>query len=435
MSSDENLIFVSIAAYRDPQLVPTVLDCIEKSGDPEGLRFGICWQRGPEEEPLPFRDDPRIRVLEVDWRESRGACWARAEVMKLWQGEDWFLQVDSHCRFASDWDAKLLQATMATGSAKPVLSTYGTPFTPRANPAENEILQLDQFQIIFQGFTADGLLQLRPATFPLGRKSNRPVRARFLSAGFLFAEGGFVEEVPYDPELYFLGEESTMTVRAFTHGYDLFHPVEPIVWHDYFRHDAKRHWGDHTEANLVARSWSELDRKSRDKVQRMLLGEAVDSFGLGSERTLEEYEAYAGVSFRQRKAQQYTVRAEEPPNPEAPADWTEKIYSWIVKIRLQRSQLPHDALLDPALWYVGIVDEDGYEVCRRDFTKDDLAPFSQEQDVLVLICEFASASVPAAWTITPLSRSKGWLCKISGQFQDDDFALLQEDDESAPGAG
>ena len=41
--------------------------------------------------------------------------------------------------------------------------------------------------------------------------------------------------VPYDPTLYFLGEEITLAVRAYTHGYDLFHPSETIVWHEYTR--------------------------------------------------------------------------------------------------------------------------------------------------------------------------------------------------------
>jgi Glycosyltransferase (GlcNAc) len=48
----------------------------------------------------------------------------RAEVMKLWRGEQWFLQVDSHCRFAAGWDDKLIRMAGQTGSPKPVLSTY-----------------------------------------------------------------------------------------------------------------------------------------------------------------------------------------------------------------------------------------------------------------------------------------------------------------------
>ena len=426
MNPEADLIFVSIAAYRDPQLAPTIADCLRKASHPERLRFGICWQHGAEESALSFLDDSRFRVLDVDWRDSRGACWARAQIMNLWQGEDWFLQVDSHCRFASGWDTMLLRQLAETGSDKPVLSTYATPFTP----GEREVLAGEPLRMVFQAFTPDGIPQLKPEGFPSGSKPERPVRARFLSAGFLFAGGSFVEEVPYDPELYFMGEESAMTVRAFTHGYDLFHPAETVVWHDYLRLDANKHWGDHSEAARVAQPWSELDEKSRRKVQRLLRGEPVESFGLGSVRTLEQYEAYAGLSFRRSKAQQYTVRAEEPPNPELSPDWADRIYPWIAKVMVRRDQLPEGALDDPMLWYVGIEDGQGYEICRKDLTPADLAALYGNQEVLAVICEFASETIPAVWTVWPLSRSGGWLRKIKGRFEEGDFAILDEDEEA-----
>ncbi len=42
-------IFIQIASYRDPQLIPTIKDCIDKSKKPENLRFGICRQFHPED--------------------------------------------------------------------------------------------------------------------------------------------------------------------------------------------------------------------------------------------------------------------------------------------------------------------------------------------------------------------------------------------------
>ena len=424
---ETDLIFLSIAAYRDPQLEPTVADCLRKAAHPERLRFGICWQREARDAPLSFLADPRFRVLDVDWRDSRGACWARAQVMHLWQGEDWFLQMDSHCRFADGWDTMLLreikQAAGDAGSEKAILSTYATPFTP----GPDERLAGGPLQMAFQAFTPEGIPQLKPIDLP--RRGDRPVRARFLSAGFLFAPGRFVEEVPYDPELYFMGEEAAMTVRAFTHGYSLFHPAETIVWHDYLRVDSKKHWGDHTEESRVARPWGELDLASKRKVQRLLLGEEGGLFGLGTARTLEEYEAYAGLSFRLRKAQQYTVRAQEPPNPEVAPDWAEKIYPWIVRILLERTQLPAGSLDDPMLWYVGIEDEHGYEICRRDFTPEELAPLKETEERIALFCEFPSETMPAAWTVWPVSRSAGWLPKLRGRLEREDFAILSEEDD------
>jgi hypothetical protein len=424
LAPKNNLIFVSVASYRDPQLLPTLTNCIRKASNPERLRFGVCWQRDTKDPPLPISGDPRLRVLDVNWRESKGACWARAEIMKLWRGEDWFLQVDSHCRFADGWDAVLLRAMAETGSDKPILSTYASPFTP----GENEVLGGGPLQMVFQAFTPEGIPQLRPGEFPPGRISKRPLRARFVAAGFLFAPGRFVEEVPYDPELYFMGEESAMTVRAFTHGFDLFHPAETVVWHDYLRADARKHWGDHTDTANVASPWSELDERSKRKVQRLLLGKPVESFGLGQVRTLDEYEAYAGLSFRQRKAQQYTVRAGEPPNPQAPADWPDRIHPWIARIKFRQEQLPKEALADPMLWSLSIMDGEGYEICHRDVTPDELAPLARGTEELAIICEFGSETIPVNWTLWPLSHSGQWLQKFGGRLSDEDFAIVKNED-------
>ncbi len=423
-----HLIFVSIASYRDPQLVPTIEDCIAKAHDPDGLRFGICWQRDAADPDFPYLQDPRFRVLDVDWRQSHGACWARAQVMNLWQGEDWYMQVDSHCRFAEGWDEKLLRYVVQAGTAKPVLSTYGTAFVPARNPGETEVLHDSPHQIEIKSFTHDGLPQLKPSSFVDPLRPNRPVPARFLAGGFLFTIGDFVEEVAYDPELYFMGEETAMTVRAFTHGYDLFHPPDTIVWHDYMRADAKKHWGDHIDATTVERVWGERDTQSRNKVLRLLRGEAVESYGLGSERSIAEYEAYAGLSFRKQRVQHYTLRGMPPPNPPTPPDWTDSIYPWIAKFTLQPAELPEGSLDDPLLWAASVYDADGVEVYRRDFSAVELKQLHGTEPEIHVVVEFASGTAPVSWAVSPVSKSRGWLQKVSGAFKDGDFALLQEDD-------
>lgn len=422
-SEGNNLIFVSIAAYRDPQLVPTVEDCIAKARHPERLRFGICWQHSPGEDTLPYRQDECFRILAIDWRDSKGACWARSEVMKLWRGEEWFLQVDSHCRFAIDWDVKLIEETKQTKSPKPILSTYASPFTPGGN----EVLAEGPLQIAFQGFTDDGIPHMKPVAIPDWRNLKGPRRARFLSAGFLFTNGRFVEEVRYDPELYFLGEEAAMTLRAFTSGYDLFHPHETIVWHDYGRPSAAKHWGDHTEENSVSRQWHELDSHSKNKVRRLITGQPVDSYGLGSERSLEEYETYAGISLKLGKVQDYTVRCEEPPNPKAGPNWMGQIFTWMVRITLDRAMLPIGALEDPSFWYVGVRDEGGTEIYRQDIPQSQLAELPAIEPTVVLVCEFESGTIPASWIVWPVSDSLGWLAKLEGRLADEDYTIIMED--------
>jgi hypothetical protein len=65
-------IFIQIASYKDPELINTIEDCLQKSSFPERLRFGICWQKTEAERISPYDEDGRFRIHAVDWRESRG---------------------------------------------------------------------------------------------------------------------------------------------------------------------------------------------------------------------------------------------------------------------------------------------------------------------------------------------------------------------------
>ena len=434
-------IFISIASYRDRQLVPTVMDLVHKADEPSLLRFGICWQHGPDEEAPPFADDPLVRILDVPWQQSGGACWARAEAMKLWQGEQWFLQVDSHCRFARGWDTKLIRMAAQTGSPKPILSTYGNAFSP-AEPGHEalEVLNGDPHLIAIEKFTDDGIPNLKPVAILDARKRSKPLAARFLAAGFLFAPGSLVQDVPYDPELYFFGEEISMTVRAFTAGYDLFHPIETLVWHDYIRSYAKRHWNDHegpghdvpgNEEPASQTAWTGLDTRSRNKVTALLAGDSseVGGFGLGAARTLVEYEAFAGVSFRLRKMQNATRAACEPPNPPEPEDWPDRIYNWLVRTAVDPASLSPCAFDPSGFWMFTVLDESRREIRRHDFSKQELGDFTGKEAEIVLVCELQSGIIPVFWVLRPFSNERGWGIPIDGQFGEADYAIIREEDD------
>jgi hypothetical protein len=440
--SEDQLIFISIASYRDVQLFPTVADLLAKAHEPGLLRFGICWQHDRHDPPSPFVDDGRFQVIDVDWRDSRGACWARAEIMKLWRGEQWFLQIDSHCRFEYGWDTKLIRMMGQTGSAKPILSTYANAFTPRESGSnEPEILSGPPQLIALEVFTDEGIPKLKPLPIPDPSTHKRPMAARFLAAGFLFAPGSFVEEVPYDPELYFFGEEISMTLRAFTSGYDLFHPNEIVAWHDYVRAYAIRHWDDHAaeESDGITKpspAWSELDGFSRQKVLELLHGNAFEErareasvqsprFGLGTVRTREDYERYAGLSFELRKMQDYTRYAFEPPNPPSPADWPDRIYTWLARIAVNIIALSPGALDESSFWVVAIQDQDRREIRRHDFQRKDMTVDGTESQI-VLICEMQSGIIPATWSVHPFNRSTGWGTKLEGRFAETDFSIIND---------
>jgi hypothetical protein len=299
-------IFIQIASYRDPQLVPTLRDLLRRAKNPAALRFGICRQfdcRDGFDDLGPFTRDRRFRVLNVPHQQSRGTCWARRLAQQFYAGEDFTLQIDSHMRFARNWDETLIrmlrQLTDECGTQRPILTTYPPGFQPNRPPDADR--QEPPGWIVFHRFEPDGALVTRPAALLGWQQMRYPVRGRFYAGGFAFTLGRFCADVPYDPHLYFIGEEISMAVRAFTHGYDLFHPHRSVVWHYYGRAGSKRHWDDHPDWHV--RNGVALAR------MRRLLGmergadqEAFGRFGLGRVRSLRDYERFAGVSFARRSA-------------------------------------------------------------------------------------------------------------------------------------
>lgn len=302
-------IFVSVASYRDPELQPTIDDCIAKAHWPGELRFGICWQRGPDEpDPADLaRNGAKVRRLDVPFGDSKGACWARSRVQReLFNGEDFYLQIDSHHRFVQDWDRILLaQIQGPTMPNKPVLSTYchaydiGQPLRSGELPT---MMRLDRIEptgvVLFQAF---------PVSW-----ARSPVMARFASGHLLFSTGEFVEDVPYDPDLYFTGEEITLAVRAYTHGYDLFHPSEHVIWHEFSRKARPKHWDDHLMHKGFAIPWHVRDYASQTRVLHMLQGHDVGPLGFGTVRTLRDYEAYSGLDFTNWTACADAFRGDPP---------------------------------------------------------------------------------------------------------------------------
>jgi hypothetical protein len=280
-------IFVAIASYRDTDLSRTVQSAVEAAAESSRLRLGICHQRGPDDEHEldRWRDDPRILVDDMPYQESRGVCWARARVQALYDGEPYLLQIDAHTRFADSWDDRLCGMLESIDSDLAILTNYPLGFTRGSDGREHRepdpgarLLELDPDR-------RTGGFRQRAAPAPC---NDRPGRQPFAAAGFLFTRGCFARDVPYDPEIYFAGEEITLAVRAYTHGYALHYPNENVVWH-WYDHPSPLHWDDHDDHVALAAA-------GRRRVRRVLAGDpTLGRFGVGHRRSIAGWEHLAGM--------------------------------------------------------------------------------------------------------------------------------------------
>jgi glycosyltransferase involved in cell wall biosynthesis len=411
-------IFIQIASYRDPELIPTLRDCIEKSDNPDNLVFSICWQHSKDDEwdnLDEFKDDSRFKIIDVDYTESKGACWARNTLQQQYDGEQYTLQLDSHHRFIEGWDTELinmLEDLRTKGHEKPLLTSYISSYNPETDPKGRTQVP---WLMNFDRFIPEGAIFFLPATIPDWETRTEPIPARFYSAHFTFSLGSFVVEVPHDPEYYFHGEEISIAVRAYTHGYDLFHPHKIIAWHEYTRKGRTKQWDDdkswhvkNTDSHLRNRKLFEMDGLEKD----------ID-FGIydfGTVRTLEDYERYAGVSFKKRAVQKYTLDNNFAPNPPLYGEELEQSFMSIFKhcIDLHRGGLKEDEDYD--FWAVIFENDRGETINRTDANEAQIKGYLSTKDDFVKIWrEFQVEEKPTKWIVWPHSKTNGWLEKLEGQ--------------------
>lgn len=409
----KNLIFVQIAAYRDPELLPTLRDCIAKAKNPENLRICVAWQHAEEDtwDTLEeFKDNPNFSVLDIDYKIARGVCWARNMLNAEYNGEKFTLQLDSHHRFSENWDAQLIKmfnGLKKSGHKKPLLTAYLPSYDPTNEPTGRVS---SPWFTSFDRFSPDGNVHFMPQTIDDWKERTAPIPARFVSGHFIFTLGKFCQEVEYDTAYYFHGEEINLSVRAYLAGYDLFHPNTPIIWHEYTRSNKKKHWDDHT-------NWDVLNTNSHNH-NRQLLGidGVVEARIVGKERTLTDYELYAGLEFRTRKVHKRTIKKEHPPIFEAGNDNYDNEMTFYHKfcLDLYKGSVPEN---DYAVWVVAFKDAEGTEIYREDVGREEvlrLMSESKDDKFAHIWRSFYSDLTPTKYIIWPCTDSKGWLSVIEG---------------------
>jgi hypothetical protein len=286
-------IFVQIPAYRDRELLPTVADLLRTARHPERLTVCIAWQYGDDELPLErtLRHLGPVDLLKIPAAESRGCNWARQMLQQCWAGEQYTLLLDSHHRFVAGWDEALVRLhrqLRESGVEKPVLTGYLPPYDPVRDP-EGRVHAV--YRMALAERRRGLMFRLTGHPVPNRRRLRAPTPACFASLHLLFAEGDFNAAVPFDPDIYFFADEIAIALRAFTLGYDLFHPHVVLGWHLYDRRTRRTHWADHPQ-------WREQQERSLARLESLYAGSERGVYGVGSERTVADYESLAGAALR-----------------------------------------------------------------------------------------------------------------------------------------
>eukprot|EP00611_Tribonema_gayanum_P003295 TRINITY_DN1255_c0_g1_i1.p1 TRINITY_DN1255_c0_g1~~TRINITY_DN1255_c0_g1_i1.p1 ORF type:complete len:530 (-),score=118.48 TRINITY_DN1255_c0_g1_i1:10-1599(-) len=356
---EDDSIFVSIASYRDENCPNTIKDMYAKADKPERVFVGLVQQNcvancrsgvlegGRVEDIEPDIDCyetfceseqgkgrcgqdgqlPQVRHLFVNESESLGPAVARYFASKLWHGENYFMQIDSHSQFVSGWDSFPVTDMKNTPSYPYSALTHYPPSVDWPNYDE------PAHRICGAKF-ADSDIESQIVRLTVTARFERefqtvPCRAPFIGAGYVFAHASFLAVMPFDPYVpwVFMGEEILFSLRLHTWGYDIYSPTHNTASHIYVREHKPKFWetvgrlfqqdGIHNaiQGYIINRPKYIIGypESSSEQVDATLLAHSR-LYGEGPTRPLAEYMAMVGLDPVAKEATgiDWCVKCEAP---------------------------------------------------------------------------------------------------------------------------
>jgi [Skp1-protein]-hydroxyproline N-acetylglucosaminyltransferase len=248
---DDDSIFVSIASFRDHLLGDTLIGAFDQAKFPDKLYVGVVVQnclgldpydgepgsqcrtgaqvvgKGPNGHDLTevsdappdkngieqFCDSPQherycesgqVRALYLHEDESLGPAMARYYASKLWGGETYFVQVDSHLEFYEGWDELYINELKATGSYPMAMLSSYPPGFGHTDEGKLEGEASNGSRLCTCEFSTndveDHIIRINSGASYNGDEVS-PTQIPFVAAGFFFAPARFLLDVPFDPYL------------------------------------------------------------------------------------------------------------------------------------------------------------------------------------------------------------------------------------------
>jgi hypothetical protein len=325
-------IFVSIASYRDPETSKTIEDLFLKAKYPHRVFVGVCQQNANSDPDClttttAKKFSQNIRIIRMSHFDAQGPMYARSRIeQELFQDEMFFLQIDSHMLFERWWDEQCIQQLAQCPSDKPIITTYPHDFDRLTrkyvilpNGVKKPLGSIPPTFIRFREFHKRLKFSEQEKVI-FGSFPTKPYPSLLWAAGFSFSLGRLIKEVPCDPNcpFIFVGEEMSMALRYYTHGWDLFAPVTNIVYHLLKRTYRKTFWEQVYKKECVVDEQTRQQRKMAEeqgikRLHLLLRGKLNDNiYGLGKQRTIQEWEDYVGINIQAQTANERAFRGISP---------------------------------------------------------------------------------------------------------------------------
>ena len=223
--------------------------------------------------------DPRFRILDVDWQASRGACWARAEIMNALRRRGLFpaARLAPPVR-ARTGTSELIEQLRAHRQPQAGSHRVRHAVQSRVPRRAQRRADADELRSVHRrgDRAVSGRVDPRLADARSARAGALPLRPLPLRARTFRARGAVRPGAVFHRRRDHAGRaaRSRTATTSSTPGV--------IVWHEYTReYREHKHWTDHNHDKGVELAWHQRDRASLEKVRSFLQSPWIGAYGSG----------------------------------------------------------------------------------------------------------------------------------------------------------
>ncbi len=236
-------IFVAVPTLKDPDIFNTIVSAFNNADDSSSVFVGVAAFVDEE-----FYDELSQRTSKIDnliidrydFEINTGTGIGRTYAKLRYDGQDNFLQVDSHTHFEKGWDTALRKmwagALRETGNEKTVVSGY----LPGYIIDNGNLIKLEKYcgySLFSHSKLCTPWKRIGWIDFPLGKFSDvhdEFVPASKVSGTFILSDHHYADFSGHVPYMRLYDEEIIQSIELFAEGYALVFPnCEVPLFHHY----------------------------------------------------------------------------------------------------------------------------------------------------------------------------------------------------------
>lgn len=300
-------ILVSMLAYREKDLLGAVRSLWDNAYNKDGLIFSIVSEQSKPElhADLSFIPKDQLVYHKLDLSEYRGVMWSRWKTSQVELDYDYFFQTCGHNIFVKDWDLVSIKeynkAKEMAGHDKVILTVSGAEYSiasdgrimiddvPSGRTQNSYHRHINDTYIPGYGFPdvtwfTDDLLE--PAVYWQG--------------SYIFTTKNYLNEVPFDPDMSYHGEEIYLTIQSWCRGWRFWATPKIIYYHL----TVKKYPGEANPRHVTHRPWADQNKvafweqssRSMIKLNKLLSGNLEGEYGNISLDSVLDYCRVSGLN-------------------------------------------------------------------------------------------------------------------------------------------